>query len=72
MMGFIFARMIVTLLVGVAGGAGVLILLGIGQKQEAVQFGIIAAIIVWLVQPCAEDRADFAQFQKSRERFPPI
>lgn len=71
MMWFILLRMVATLLCGVIGGAAVLILLGIGQKGDAMQCAIITAILVWLIQPCAEDRVAFAEFQKSREPWTP-
>lgn len=71
MMAVIFARMLATLLCGVVGGAACLILLGIGQKGDAMQCAIITAIIVWLIQPCEEDRAAFAAFQKSRDPWQP-
>ena len=70
MMGLILLRMVATLLAGIIGGAACLILIGIGQKDDATQCAIITAIVIWLIQPSAEDRADFAAFQKSRERFP--
>ena len=44
--------------------------LAFGEKQSAVQAVIITAILIWLIAPSAEDRADFAEFQKSRDRFP--
>lgn len=71
MMGFILLRMVATLLLALGGGAACLILLGIGQTSKAVQCGVIVAILVWFVQPNAEDRADFAAFQKAREPWTP-
>lgn len=71
MMWLILLRMIATLLCGVVGGAACLILLGIGQKGDTMQCAIITAIIVWLIQPSVEDRADFAAFQKSRDPWIP-
>jgi len=70
-MGLILARMVATLLCGVIGGAACLILVGIGQKGDAMQCAIITAILVWLIQPCAEDRAAFDEFQKMRQPWIP-
>lgn len=71
MMGFVLLRIVATLVIALGGGAGVLILLGIGQTSKAIQCGVITAILVWFVQPSAEDRADFDAFQKSREPWQP-
>ncbi|TKW76786.1 MAG: hypothetical protein DI543_19155 [Bradyrhizobium icense] len=71
MMAVVFVRIVLTLLCAVCGGAACLILLGIGHTQQAVKWGLIAAIVAWLIQPSAEDRADFAAFQKSREPWQP-
>lgn len=71
MMWFILLRMVATLLIAVGGGAACLILLGIGRTDKAIQCGVITAILVWFIQPNAEDRADFEAFQKSRQPWEP-
>lgn len=70
MMGLILARMLAVVFALIIGGFVVLVMLAFGDKQEAMQSAIITAILIWLIAPSAEDRADFAEFQKSRERFP--
>ena len=71
MMWVVLLRMVATLVIGVGGGAVCLILIGIGQGGKAIQCGTVCAILVWFIQPSAEDRADFAAFQKSREPWEP-
>ena len=70
MMGLILARMLAVVFAVIIGGFVGLVELAFGEKQPAVQAIIITAILIWLIAPSAEDRADFAAFQKSRERFP--
>jgi ABC-type uncharacterized transport system involved in gliding motility auxiliary subunit len=70
MMGLILARMLALVFALIVGGFITLVMLAFGDKQEAMQSAIITAMFMWLIAPSAEDRADFAEFQKSRERFP--
>lgn len=70
MMGLILARMLAVVFAIIIGGFVGLVELAFGEKQSAVQAVIITAILIWLIAPSAEDRADFAEFQKSRDRFP--
>lgn len=70
MMGLILARMLAVVFAIIIGGFVSLVMLAFGDKAEALQSAIITALIIWLIAPSAEDRADFAEFQKSRERFP--
>lgn len=71
MMGLILLRMVATLLLALIGGAACLVLVGIGQKGDALQLAVMLAIGVWFIQPNAEQRADFAAFQKAREPWQP-
>lgn len=70
MMGLILARMLAVVFAIIIGGFVGLVELAFGENQSAVQAIIITAILIWMIAPSAEDRADFAAFQKSRERFP--
>lgn len=70
MMGLILARMVALVFALIVGGFITLVMLAFGDKQEAIQSAIITAMFMWLIAPSAEDRAAFAEFQKSRERFP--
>lgn len=70
MMWVILFRMLACVLLLIGGGFAGLVLLAFGDKGDAMQTAIITAMFIWLIAPNAEDRADFAQFQKSRERFP--
>lgn len=70
MMWTVLLRMLATVLALIVGAFVALVDLAFSDKPGAVQTVIITAIVVWLIYPCAEDRADFAEFQKSRERFP--
>jgi hypothetical protein len=71
MMWLILLRMVATLLLALIGGAACLILIGIGQKGDALQLAVMVAIGVWFIQPNAEQREDFAAFQKAREPWTP-
>ena len=70
MMALTMLRMLAVVFALIIGGFVSLVMLAFGDKQEAMQSAIITAILIWLIAPSAEDRADFAEFQKSHERFP--
>ena len=71
MMAWILLRMVCELLAGLVAFTGGLILVGIGQKENAFTLIFCCGVVAWIVRPNADDRAAFARFQESRERFPP-
>lgn len=71
MMAVVLARIVGELVGALVLVVGGLILVGIGDTRGALKLAVICIIAIWLVRPSPEQRADFAAFQKSRERFPP-
>lgn len=69
-MAIILLRMVCELLAGLVAFAGGLILVGIGQKQEALSLLVVCAIVAWAVRPDADQREEFRRFQESRARYP--
>lgn len=68
-MAIIFLRMVCELLAGLVAFAGGLILVGIGQKQEALSLLVICGIVAWFIRPDAQQREEFRRFQESRAKY---
>lgn len=67
-MAMVLFRMVCELLAGLVAFAGGLILVGIGQKQEALSLLVVCAIVAWCIGPDAQQREDFRRFQESRAK----